>query len=93
MRDMLFVFAYDIADDRVRRRVAALLEKWGTRVQDSVFEVRCTRARAEALLVALDRLRLAGDGVRMYALPEDARAASQQVGGAPIGEATEFWLL
>lgn len=93
MRDTLFVFAYDISDDRLRRRVSGILEKQGTRVQESVFEVRTVQTRADALLTRLDRLRAPGDRLRMYAIPEDGRVRSRQVGGAPIGEASEFWLL
>jgi CRISPR-associated endonuclease Cas2 len=35
---MLFVVAYDIADDQRRMRVASELEDFGTWVQYSVFE-------------------------------------------------------
>ncbi len=93
MRALLHVISYDIASDAARRRIAAQLEAVGVRVQDSVFEAHLTREAGENLLRALDLLRPDGDSIRMYVLPEDARAASRQVGGAPIGEATEFWLL
>ncbi len=93
MRDMLFVFAYDVSVNRTRRRISDILERHGTRVQESVFEVRSTQLKAERLLSALDRERGIGDRIRMYAIPEDGRTKSRQVGGAPIAEATEFWLL
>lgn len=93
MRDGLFVFAYDIASDRIRRRVAERLERHGVRVQESVFEVRASQDEAEAVLATIDRELAAGDRVRMYAIPEDGRRRSRQLGGAPIGEAQEFWLL
>ena len=35
----LFIAAYDIADDRRRRRVSRVLSGFGLRVQRSVFEV------------------------------------------------------
>lgn len=38
----LYVAAYDIADDRRRRRVARVLEEYGHRVQESVFVVSVT---------------------------------------------------
>ena len=90
---MLFVFCYDIADNRVRRRMADMLEQHGTRVQDSVFEVHATAPLAQKLMQTLQRLRMAGDSLRMYCLTQDGRAASLAAGGAPIAEATEFWLL
>jgi CRISPR-associated endonuclease Cas2 len=43
-REHVFVFCYDVASDKVRRRLADILEDKGTRVQKSVFEVRATRA-------------------------------------------------
>lgn len=92
-REMLYVFAYDISDNKLRRRVAERLEAHGTRVQGSVFELRTTQAKAEALLLKLDKLRLPGDSIRLYCIPEDARMRCKTAGGAPIGEATEFWLL
>jgi CRISPR-associated protein Cas2 len=93
MRDALFVYAYDIASNRVRRRVAERLERHGARVQESVFEVRASQEKAEALLSVIDIELAAGDRVRMYAIPEDGRVRSRQIGGAPIAEAQEFWLL
>ena len=92
-RDALYVFAYDISENKVRRKIADILEHHGTRVQGSVFEVRTTQIKAENLLKQLDRQRLPGDSIRMYCLPEDARQRCRISGGAPIGEATEFWLL
>lgn len=92
-REHVFVFCYDVASNKVRRRMAEILEDKGTRVQKSVFEVRATLARAEALLTRLSAERLAGDSVRMYCLTEEARARSRASGGAPVPERSEFWLL
>jgi CRISPR-associated protein Cas2 len=92
-REHIFIFCYDVASSRVRRRIAGLLEDKGTRVQKSVFEVRCSLAVAERLLSHLSAERLAGDSVRMYCLTEEARARSRTAGGAPIPERSEFWLL
>ena len=92
-RDLVFVFCYDIADNRVRARVAKMLEQHGTRVQESVFEVHAGPAAAQALMARLERLRMPGDSLRMYCLTPDGRARSRVAGGAPLPEATEFWLL
>jgi CRISPR-associated protein Cas2 len=92
-REMLFVFAYDVSRDHIRRRIASRLERRGTRVQESVFEVRTTQERAERLLRSLDRERMAEDAVRMYCLTEEGRQRSRAAGGPPIPERTEFWLL
>lgn len=92
-RDHIFIFCYDVATTKARRRMAGILEDKGTRVQKSVFEVRCPLPQAERLLARLAAERLNGDSVRMYCLTEEARARSQASGGAPIPERAEFWLL
>jgi CRISPR-associated protein Cas2 len=92
-REHLYVFCYDVASGKVRRRISYLLEDKGTRVQKSVFEVRTTIERAKALLERLGAERLAGDSVRMYCLTEEGRQRSEARGGAPIPERGEFWLL
>lgn len=92
-REHLFVFCYDVATAKARRRMADILEDKGTRVQKSVFEVRTTLERAEHLLRRLGQERHAGDSVRMYCLTEEGRARSRASGGAPIPERSEFWLL
>ena len=90
--ELIFVFCYDVASEKVRRRIAALLEDKGVRVQKSVFEVRMSQERAETLLNRLALERHDGDSVRMYCLDEQGRARSRAAGGSPIPERTEFWL-
>lgn len=92
-REHIFIFCYDISCNRRRARIADILEKAGTRVQDSVFEVRLPQSRAAALLDRLGRLRESSDSVRMYCLTERGRQMSDTRGGAPVPEAQEFWLL
>lgn len=40
---MLYVVTYDVPDDTVRRRLATLLGRYGSRVQRSVFECELDR--------------------------------------------------
>lgn len=91
--EFLIVFSYDIGRDANRRRIARILEEHGTRVQFSVFETRMKLAEAKRLLKRLDRERIGGNSIRMYVLTEQSRERSQSLGGAPIAERTEFWLL
>ena len=37
---MIYIIAYDIADNKRRLRVAKTLESWGYRIQESVFQLR-----------------------------------------------------
>jgi CRISPR-associated protein Cas2 len=92
-RRQLIVFCYDVSKATLRDKMARVLERFGTRVQESVFECRMTMAEAERLFRQLDLVRDPDDGLRMYVIPEDARALARAVGGAPISEKTEFWLL
>lgn len=52
----LYVIAYDVSDDRRRRRLAGVLEGFGERVQESVFECWLDGARLRRLLERLESL-------------------------------------
>ena len=41
---MIYVIAYDIADNKRCLRVAKTLESWGYRIQESVFQLRLDNA-------------------------------------------------
>lgn len=88
-----YLICYDISDDRDRNRVARLLERYGERVQYSVFEVHLGRAEQLAGIERELREILAeseGDAegeadVRFYRLTADALADSRNLSGAAIG--------
>jgi len=92
---MRYVVAYDIEEDRVRTRIAAVLGGYGTRVQKSVFECnleqdaldRLTRALSEELSAA------PGGDVRIYRLCADCYGASVGLGDLEEGEGREPWIL
>ena len=65
---VLFVVAYDIADDGRRTHVAKELENWGHRAQFSVFECGLDQARAAVLAARLMELTEPEDRLRMYRL-------------------------
>ena len=53
---MIYIVAYDIANNRRRLKVAKILESWGYRIQESVFQLRLdstTLARVRLSLAAL----------------------------------------
>ena len=53
---MIYIVAYDIANNRRRLKVAKILESWGYRIQESVLQLRldsATLARVRARLAAL----------------------------------------
>jgi len=80
-----FVITYDIPDDKRRLRVARLLERYGERVQYSVFEMYLSSAEWRRLRIRLLRvLQLQEDQVRIYRLCPLCRAQIEVLGqGAP----------
>lgn len=91
--EMLMVISYDIGDDRRRRRMAKILEDTMVRVQESVFECRLTARATDRLLQRLEPEMAPGDSLRVYAVGADAIPRCRQIGGAPISEDRDFWLL
>jgi len=88
----IYVFAYDVASDARRYRVAKLLEGRGVRVQESVFEVRGTHEEAVGLASALKRRMRFGDTLRVYPVPNAMLRFCITHGGAPIPESNDFLL-
>jgi len=89
----LFVFCYDIARDRPRRKVAELLEKHCVRVQKSVFEARLPASGAERLARRAAIELHPGDSLRVYAITADGLARSRAYGPLPLPEEQDFYLL
>jgi len=89
----LFVFAYDVERDRVRTKLAALLEEELDRVQLSVFEGRLTLAQARRLAEQADLIIGPNDSLRIYAVTEAGRRASMVLGRGSLPEAHDFVLL
>jgi CRISPR-associated protein Cas2 len=88
-----YLICYDITDDRDRNRVAHLLERYGERVQYSVFEVHLRRSDQLAGIEAeLREILIQTEGeaegqadVRFYRLTADALADSHSLDGTAIG--------
>jgi CRISPR-associated protein Cas2 len=80
----LWLVTYDIRSDRVRNKIAVVLEGWGERVQYSVFECRLRETDVPKLSDRLKKvLRTKENGsVRMYRVC--ARCAAKSVGFGDI---------
>jgi len=84
----LWVIAYDIEDDAVRRRVSTLLEDQGQRVQYSVFECWLDRHEINTLQQRLQHEIESGDSLRWYPLCRACHTdvQSQGSGVRPVNE-------
>lgn len=51
-----FVVCYDVANDRRRREIAACLDGYGDRIQESVFELAVDRALMEGCLAEISAI-------------------------------------
>jgi CRISPR-associated protein Cas2 len=72
----LYLVAYDIASDRRRRRVARVLESFGRRIQESLFEARLEPEEASELRARLGELLAVDDLIEIA--PIDERSAQRR---------------
>jgi len=95
----MYIVTYDVetvtsAGQRRLRRVARICEGYGQRVQKSVFEVDCNRGDylmlRTALLETIDHDR---DNLRIYTVPENAAAKTEQFGRGMVLERDDPWIL
>lgn len=82
-----YLVCYDIADRRRLARVARLMEGYGERVQESVFECLLDEGRFRALIREVEReLDIEHDHVRYYTLCAKDRADIQVDGIGPVAD-------
>jgi CRISPR-associated protein Cas2 len=81
---MLTVVVYDIADNRRRTKLATLLEGYGRRVQESVFECFLSLDEMKRLHQRVrGRINPKEDNVRFYWIPPGGVARSLAIGSEP----------
>jgi CRISPR-associated protein Cas2 len=81
-----WVVAYDIADDRRRERIARVLDDFGRRVQESVFEIWVDDQDWEDLRRRLDPLvDTSRDLVRCYPVCKSCRQKCLDLGSSGKG--------
>lgn len=84
---LLYVITYDIACNRRRQKVSDLLEGYGRRVQESVFECVLSRIKYRELQQKLKRhINDTEDSVRFYPLSSHTRNKISIWGGPPVAE-------
>lgn len=87
---MRHLIAYDVTDDNVRARLAALLAVWGDRIQKSVFECTLAQDDLEELMARVTNLiDLSTDSVHVVPICQGCEGSRRLVGQA--GRAEESW--
>ncbi len=93
MNRKLWVVCYDVRDERRLRRLAKVMERYGQRVQKSVFECWLTRDLMRAMQKEvgqqIDRQK---DSVRMYFLCKDCRDLSSSEGNTEIRPIERYYI-
>lgn len=88
------VIAFDVADDRRRRKLVRVLESFGYRALESVFEAWLTpdeRRRLEER--ALRCIKADEDRLAFYALPEADRCDTIVLGSGTLAPNERHWLV
>lgn len=86
------VVAYDIASNSRRSRVAASLQSWGYRIQESVFQINLEQDDLEELLEELeDIIESSDDVVHVYRLCRSCRDRVQVLGTPPSQDDGELY--
>jgi len=77
---MIHLIAYDIEDDKRRNRISKLLEFYGIRVQESVFECNLNERLYKALLDKMQELATNDDNIRIYPICKECFAKTMGIG-------------
>lgn len=86
------VVAFDVANDKRRRRLVKVLESFGERAQESVFEIWLTANERKKLeRRALACLKLGEDRLAFYALSKADRQDIISIGHGNITPDFTYW--
>ena len=91
--DRRWLVAYDIGNDRKRRRVAGVMEGQGLRVQRSVFSVECTQHAMVALLSRLDSMVEREDGVDAWPVVHHAGLPTPWQRRQQAARLPDYWII
>lgn len=88
-----FVVCYDVTDDRRRRKIAKILDSYGDRVQESVFEMVLEEEAMEECRSRIEnQIDQAEDCIAIYRLCRSCERSRQYLYASDprIGEETVF---
>lgn len=67
---MKILITYDISDNKVRRKIEAILSSYGERVNLSVFEIETKKSEFKKLIFQLEENSTKEESIRIYVLNE-----------------------
>lgn len=82
---MNYVVAYDISNDKRRKKLSEHLDKYGVRVNYSVYEIELNKTKYLKLLKEIEEKKLVNkkyDSVRFYHICENCMAKSFELSNA-----------
>jgi len=77
---MIYIFCYDISNNKRRYRTSCLLEGFGIRIQESVFECSLSISLLEQLVNKLTKIITNKDTLRIYPVCKDCYGKSIGIG-------------
>ena len=81
---MFFVVAYDVEDDKRRRKISEILEEYGKRVNYSVFEIEITEKELKKLVGKIIKIYDKNDNIRFYSMHKNTIKKSFVIGKGDI---------
>ncbi|MCI5910116.1 MAG: CRISPR-associated endonuclease Cas2 [Oscillospiraceae bacterium] len=71
MNKKLYLIIYDITDNKRRRKVSKILEKYGIRIQFSAFECELNEQKKKRIISLFEKIIKKDDSIRIYNLAKD----------------------
>lgn len=90
---MLVICLFDISSDKCRRRVNKLLQGYGVRIQESVYECQLTHSQLSKIQGKIVKIIEANDRVHYYPLCGKDIAERKADGGAQVHWPKGFYVV
>ncbi|MBI4798099.1 MAG: CRISPR-associated endonuclease Cas2 [Desulfarculus sp.] len=90
---MLTVFAYDVEENRDRRRIATMLQSLAVRVQKSVFEAWLPEEVAERLASKAAAMLGPNDSLRVYSISATGYRRTKAYGATALLGPQDYYLV
>ena len=94
MNRKFWLVCYDVRDERRLRRVAKTMERYGQRVQKSVFECWLTKALLKQMHEEINKvIDEKKDSVRFYTLCKECRGVTDSAGKTKIQPVRRYYVV